>query len=230
MAPALTKYPHEARVQRFAYMALAGATLLAVFLAQRSPGAVLGMTVPFLVMFALVALGAVVGIVAVVRRSAAIALGAGALLALGVVPGGFLEPGILGYGAGLLIGALILGFGELVHMTQRYDRAHQLIDEEGVSEDSLDRVTDEALKTLWQRTGLALGLALAPVILVLLLAAFGPQAWREGLETAAPLGVAVVALTMFVAIAIFILTRGATLSEENDQEPEAVAVAEVQLG
>lgn len=226
MAPALTKYPHEARVQRFAYVTLGAAALLALFLAQRSPGALLGITVPFVVMLGLAALGVILGVASVVRRAAPLALGAGALLALAVVPGGSLEPGILGYGAGFLLGALILAFGELVHMTQRYDRAHKLIEEEGVSEDSLDRVTDEALKTLWERTGLALALALAPVAIVLLLAAAGPRAWREGLETAAPLGVAVMALAIFSGIAIFILTRGATLRGLRQTEPEAVAVAE----
>jgi hypothetical protein len=229
-AEVLARHPHEARVQRYAYAALALATIVAAFLALRADGTFLAFAAPTLALLAIVAAGAVVGVVAVVRRRTVVALAAGALLALGVVPDGHaLHPGVLGYAAGLLLGGLVLAFGELVHQTSRYDAAHRLIEEEGVSEEGLDRVTDEALRTLGERALLALGLAALPVLAALALATVGPAAWRAGIETSSTLGVTVLALALFGGVSLFILTRGSTLRSPQEPEQEAVAVADVEV-
>jgi hypothetical protein len=228
MAPALTRHPHEARVQRYAYGALAGALVADGFLALITPGDVLGVRVPLLATLGLALAAAVVGVVGVARRSGGTALAAAGLLAASAVPGGASAPGVLAYAAGLLLGGLLLAFGELAHQTARYERAHRVIEEEHVGEESLDRVTDEALRTLGERALLALGVAAAPVALALLLSWIGPAPWREGLETASPLGAAVLALAVFAGIAIFILTRGAKLRDESSPK-EVVAVAEMEI-
>lgn len=219
---ALVAQPHERRVQRFAYVALGLVAALGLWLALRSPGRLLGLDVPLGATLGLVALGAVVGLVAVARRATPLALAACALLVLGVAPGGDLAPGAAGYAAGFLFGALLLAFGELVHMTTRYDKAHKLVEEEGVPEESLDRVTDEAVKTLATRAGLALALALGAALAAVGLARWGPPALREGLETAAPLGVAVVALLVLSALSLYVLARGSRLRrDEETAAPDA---------
>lgn len=218
---ALVAQPHERRVQRFAYLALAGVAALAAWLALRSPGRLLGLDVSPAATLGLVGLGAAAGAVAVARRSTPLALAACALLVLGVAPGGDLAPGAAGYAAGFLFGALLLAFGELVHMTTRYDKAHKLVEEEVVPEESLDRVTDEAVKTLATRAGLALALALGAALVALGLARWGPAAFREGIETAAPLGVAVVALLALSALSLYVLVRGSRLRRDGEPSQEA---------
>ena len=219
---ALVAQPHERRVQRFAYLALALAAGLGLYLALGSEGKLLGVQVPLLAALGLVLAGAVLGVVAVVRRATGLALAACALLVLGVVPGGARAPGLLGYALGFLFGALVLCFGELVHMTTRYETAHKLVETEGVPEESLDHVTDEAVKTLAVRAGLALALALSAALAALALTRWGPAAFREGIETAAPLGVAVLALLAFAAISLFVLVRGSRLRRGGEEPKEAM--------
>ena len=79
------------------------------------------------------------------------------------------------------------------------------------------------LVELWSQ----MGWPVRSVILVLTLAGVGPAAWREGIETAAPLGVAVAAAATFGVVSIIILTRGARLRPTDGSSQEAVAVAEV---
>jgi hypothetical protein len=213
---------HAARVQRYAYAALAIATILAAYVAIASRALVLGVKVPLVVTLALVAAGAIAGVVAVVRRHTPLAFAGAGLLVLGVTPGGALDPGLAGYAAGFAFGALLLAYTELVHQTSRYDRAHRIIEEEGVSEDSLDRVTDEALRTLLTRAGLAVGLAAAGALLVLLLRAVGPQPFREGIETSAPLGVAVASLFLFAILTVIVLLRGASFRFRREKENKEV--------
>lgn len=206
--------PHQARVQRWGYAAVALAALVAALDAR---GLLLG----------LVALGAVAGAVAVHRRSSPLAIGAGALLVGSVVPAGSLDPGLAGYARGFALGALVLCVHELVAQTARYDRAHKLVDEQAASEASLDRVTDEALKTLGARLALALALALAPVALALALAAGGPALLRASVETASPLGVAVLATGVLGALTLLVLARGARLrrGDKPTETPEVAADA-----
>lgn len=222
---ALVAQPHERRVQRFAFVALALASMLALWLATTSEGRILGNAVPLAARLGLVAAGAMAGVVAVARRSTVTAVAAGGLVVLGLAPGGALAPGLAGYALGALFGAALLAFVELVHMTTRYDKARRLVEEEGVPEESLDRVTDEAVKTLGSRAGMALALALAAVLAALGLAQAGPRALRDGLETAAPLGVATVALLLFAALSIFILVRGSTFGRRSEDDPAPQEVA-----
>lgn len=219
---ALVAQPHERRVQRFAYLALALAAALGLWLAVRSEGRLLGVQVPLLAMLGLVLAGAAVGVVAVVRRATGLGLAACALLVLGVTPGGALAPGLAGYALGFLFGALVLCFGELVHMTTRYETAHKLVETEGVPEESLDHVTDEAVKTLGVRAGLALALVLAAALAALALSRWGPAAFREGIETAAPLGVAVLALLALASLSLYVLVRGSRLRRREEEPKEAI--------
>lgn len=216
---ALVQQPHERRVQRFAFLALAGLTILGVVLALRSPGRLGPMEVPAAAMLGLVILGAAVGVAGIVRRAVVLATVGAALVVLGLAPGGELAPGVLGYALGLVFGALVVAFCELVHMTTRYETAHKLVEEEGVPEESLDRVTDEAVRTLGSRAGLALALAAGGALLALSLATAGPRAFREGLETGAPLGVAVASLVLYSILMLYVLVRGSSLRPDApDQE------------
>lgn len=222
----LVAQPHERRVQRFAYGALGAAALLGAVVILPAEGRFLGVEIPLLGMLGLLLVGAGLGVFATLRRSTTLALGAAALMILGVAPAGALAPGVLGYALGILFAMAVLAFGELVHMTTRYDTAHKLVEEDGMPEEHLDRVTDEAVKTLATRTGLAAGLAAAGVGLALLLAAAGPRALREGLETAAPLGVAIATLLILSALTLYVLARGSRLRrDEGHTEPVAQEAA-----
>lgn len=201
-------YPHEKRFMRFAYVALVLAAGLAVALATQGDGKPFGVEVPALYAILLAVLGLAVGAVGTHRRSGVVALAACALLALAVVPAGAAEPGPLGYALGILFGLALLAYGELVHMTTRYDRAHAAVERENVPEDHLDRVSDEALKTLATRGLLAAGLAALGVALAFLLALAGPLRLREAVETRAHLGAAVASLALLGGLGLFILVRG----------------------
>lgn len=217
----LVAQPHERRVQRFAYGALLAATLLAVIVILPAEGRIFGLDVPLLAMLALLLVGAGLGVFATVRRSTTLALAAAALMLVSVAPAGTLEPGIFGYALGLLFAVALLAFGELVHMTTRYDTAHKLVEEDGMPEEHLDRVTDEAVKTLAARAGMAAGLVAGGVALALLLAAAGPRALRDGLETAAPLGVAIATLLILSALTLYVLARGSRLRRDEGQPEPA---------
>lgn len=219
----VAKYPHEARVQRWGYGAILAAAALAALDAVLANGRLLGIDVPLAARLGLVAVGALVGLVAVYRRSTPIALAAAGLLVLGVLPAASAQPGLFGYARGLALGVLLLAFGELVHQTARYDRAHQLVEQEGASEEGLDRVTDEALKTLGTRTLLALAVAALGALGALGLATVGPASLREGLETASPVGAAVLSLLVFAIISMFILVRGSRFRREASPTQEVAA-------
>lgn len=214
-------HPHERRFQRFGYAALAALTLLAAtVLLQGEPGAFgveLGLLPLGLVLVALVA-----GALAVHRRSALLALATAVLMALAVAPVATPSPGLGGYAMGVLFGALLLAFGELVHLTTRYDRAHAAVEKEGVPEDHLDRVSDEALKTLATRALLAGLFAFAGVLLAFLLALAGPLRLREAVETTAPLGVALASLVLMAGTGFYVLARGGPRREDPAPPLESV--------
>lgn len=219
----LAKHPHEARVQRYAYATLIAASALAAWDAAASNGKIFDTEIPVYARFGLVAAGAITGLVAASRRSAPVGAASAALILLGVIPGGSLAPGLMGYARGFLLGGMLLAFLELVHMTQRYDRAHKLVEEEGASEEGLDRVTDEALKTLGGRAAAGIGLAFVAVLLALGFAAFGPTSWREAVETASPLGVGVFVIGILGSLTLYILARGAKLRGEAPLASSEVA-------
>lgn len=212
-------HPHEKRVQRHAYVALAVATLLALLQATRGDAAAFGQKIPLLAGVALGVVGAIVGAVAVHRRSGALALAACGLLILALLPGALVEPGLAGYGLGLLFGLALLLYGELVHMTTRYDRAHAAVETENVPEEHLNKVTDEALKTLAVRGLLAAAFAAAGVLLAFLLGAIGPAQWRAAIETRRPLGVALATLVLLALAGLVVLARGATLRRDANPSP-----------
>lgn len=217
-------HPHERRFVRLAYVALVAAAGLAFALAATGEGKAFGAEMPALLAPALVLAGVALGAVGARRRSGGVALAACALLALALVPAGGPDAGLADYALGLLFGLALLAYGELVHMTARYDRAHAAVERENVPEDHLDRVADEALKTLATRGVLALGLAALGVLLAFLLASAGPLRLREAVETRAPLGVALASLALMGGIGLFILVRGARAPRQEPQEsaPDAV--------
>lgn len=215
-------YPHEKRVQTFAYAALGGAAGLASVLGQQGRGPLLGVAVPALASFGLLLAGTLVGGAGAFRRDARIALAGCALLVLAVLPADLDAPGMVGYATGYLFGAALLLYGELVHMTARYEKAHKAVEEENVPEEHINHVTDEALRTLFARGALATLAAAGAVAFAYLLAALGPRAWREAVETTAPLGVAVAALALAAGAATFILFRGSRLRLRR-QTPQETA-------
>lgn len=190
--------PHERKVRRWAWLALALATLLATLQAW-----------PHLAGLGAALAGAIVGAVAILRRSAPTALAACLLLALGLLlAGGVPRPGMGAYLVGILFGAALVAFGECVHVTARHT------DKNGLPQAHLDRVATQTLATLGMRGLLAAALAGAGLLLAWLLATLGPAALREGVETTAPLGVAVASLSLMGGAALFVLARGSRLRRQ----------------
>lgn len=216
-------YDHAKRVQRYAYVTFALAAGAAAFIASRSTDVVLGAALPRGLDLGLAALGLLAGVLATSRRSTPIAAAAAGILVLAVVPGALVHPGWPDYALGLAFGVLALAALELVHMTVRYERAHRAVETEGVPEEHINRVTDEALKTLAQRGGLALAGAAAAVGGAYLLAAVGPLAWRESLETTAPLGVALAGLVLALVAALVILVRGSAIRRSDESTSTEIA-------
>lgn len=212
-------FPHERRLQGLAYAALALAALLAFVAVRQGEGRLFGVDVPALASYVLLAAGLVAGVVAVARRVPALALAAAFLLALAALPAGLLSPGLLAYATGLAFAGAALAFGELVHMMGRYERAHRAVESDGLPEDHLDRVTDEALATLAGRLGLSLLVAGAGVALAFILSLAGPAQWRAALETTSPLGVALASLSLLGLGALIVLFRGARLPWRRARPP-----------
>ena len=215
-------YPHEKRVQRNGYIALGGTVVLgAVLVALADRPRLLGADIPPTALYGALLLGAIVASVAIARRSDLLAGIGAAILVLGVLPAADARPAWWLYALGILYGGALLLTIELVHMTERYERAHRAVESENVPEEHVNRVTDEALRTLSARAGVAaLGVA-AIVALAFGLAQFGPRQWRAAVETAAPLGVAVLALAVAGALSLYILARGATFRFRREaQEKE----------
>lgn len=216
MSPKTPPYPHEKRVQRYGYVALAATTLTGIVLALVVDARLLGLALPGYVPLALLLAGAALGAFAVARRSSPSSLGAAALLVLGVIPAADARPGIGTYALGLVFGLALLLTLELVHMTERYERAHRAVENDNVPEEHINQVTDEALRTLGARGGIAALCAAGAIGLAFLLAAIGPAQWRAAVETSAPLGVAVLALALAGGASLFILARGATFRLRRD--------------
>lgn len=213
-------WPHEKRVQRYAYGALFASVLIGAILATREDTALFGLALPVFVPLALLGAGALLGAIAISRRASPLVIGAAALLALGVLPAGSARPGIGAYATGLVFGLALLLLLELVHMTERYERAHRSVEDSNVPEDHINRVTDEALRTLATRSAAAALAAAGAVALAYLLATLGPAKWRAAAETSAPLGVAVVALALAGAVSLSILARGATFRLRRETTPK----------
>lgn len=209
-------YPHERRIQRFAYVALAACVGLAAALVLQGEPRVLGADVGALP-WALLALGAIALAIAIARRTTWLAFVGGALLALAVVPAAQPRPGVAGYALGLGFGAALLAAAELIHMMERYEKAHRAVDSEGVPEDHINKVTDESLRTLGTRALLALTGCAAAIGAAFFLSLVGPRQWRAAAETTAPLGVAVMALALAGIVSLFILARGARLRRDEEK-------------
>jgi len=218
--PATSATPYDARIQRYAYLALAGATTLAFLLVLGKEPRLLGLELPAWASFAALGLGVVLAIVGIARRSdVLVGVGAGALV-LGTLPGGVSQTSLYTYALGVLFGLALLLLVELVHMTKRYARAHRAVETENVPEEHINRVTDEALKTLGSRAGLAALAVAGAVALAFLVASVGPRQWRAATETTAPLGVAVMGLALAGAASLFILARGAKFRLRREPRPK----------
>lgn len=214
-------YAHQKRVQRYAYVAFGAASVFAILAALSGEGRLLGLDVPLGTSLGLAVAGLAVGVFATARRATSLALSAAALLTLAVTPHGALRPTPVDYALGLLFGGLLLAAVELVHITVRYERAHRAVDRDNVPEEHVNRVTDEALKTLAARAAIALAGAALVVALAFLVARVGPLAWREALETTAPVGVAVTAVAVLVPISLYILLRDASFRRADAATTES---------
>ncbi len=217
------EFPHERRAQRASLTALTVSIVLGFILAGFGTGRIdLGVPLPALLLIA----SFLVGTTAVLRRVVWLALVAAGLSVAGVAMG---KSSLDGLGlAGLALGYAVatLAFGELTHVTQRYEKAHKVVENEHVSEESLNRVTSETLKTLATR-GLLSALAVTlGIALTWILRFAGPRQWRAALETTSALGVALATLALFAAASLFILARGAKLRAE-ESSPRSSKTAEV---
>lgn len=221
----MTDYPNEKRVQRQAALAYVLAAGLAIWLALTGESRVLGITVPIAVTGGAAVVGLALGLLAAQRRHMGTALAAAAFLVIAVAPNGALAPSLLDYALGILFGALLLAATELVHMTVRYERAHRAVETGTVPVEHVNRVTDEALKTLAARIGVAAASVAGAVLIAHGLAAFGPRVWREALETTAPLGFAVWGLVLLAAASIYILVRGARFGRASDDPTNNLEIA-----
>jgi len=218
-------YPHERRLQRLAFVALAAAAVLSFIAIAQGRSRLFGADLPLAAPYGVAALGALLGVAAIVRRAASLVLAACAGLILGALPAALVEPGFLAYAVGLALGAALLAVAELVHMMTRYEAAHKAVEEDGLPEAHLDRVTDEALATLSGRLGLALALAGAGLGLAYALRFLGPAQWRDALETTAPLGVALTTLALVGAGGLMILFRGARMPWRRSRSQETASDA-----
>lgn len=217
-----TSFPHERRLQRYASLALAGAVGLGAWLILQGEPRVGAYEIPALAPWALLVVGAVATLVGTLRRATWLAILGAAILALAVVPASQPRPDALGYGLGLAFGAFLLCAGELVHMMERYQKAHRAVESENVPEEHINRVTDESLRTLALRAGLSVLACGAAVGLAYALSAIGPRQWRAAAETTAPLGVALAALALAGLVSLSILARGASLRREDAQPKEVL--------
>lgn len=213
-------HPHEKRIQRYAFGALAATTLLSLQQVFAGDGELGAFELSLGALAGLALVGAVVGVVGVVRRSMLITAIAAALQVLALVPGGAPRPTVAAYAIGLLFGVALLLLVELVHMMERYERAHEAVDTENVPEEHVNRVTDEALRTLATRASFASLVVAGAIGVSYALAAWGPRQWRAATETSAPLGVAVVALALAGAVSLSILARGATFKFRRSPKPK----------
>jgi uncharacterized membrane protein len=105
-------------------------------------------------------------------------------------------------------------------MTDRYERAHKAVEKENVPEEHINRVTDEALKTLASRASFAVLAVAAAIGIAFLLRLIGPRQWRDAVETTAPLGVAVAGLALAGAVSLSILARGAVYRLGREPRPK----------
>lgn len=212
----------EGKHRRRALLALGALAALTLFLAARGPAVAFGVELGLLPL-ALPLAALVPGVLALRRGGVPLALAACGLFVLAVAPVADEEPGPAGYALGLAFGLLLLAYGELVHMTTRHARARKAVEDDALAGDHLDRVRDEALRTLLTRAALAAGLAALAVLLAFLLALIGPARLREAVETRAPLGVALSSLVLMGGVGFYVLVRGARRTPENasDVQPPA---------
>src|SRR5581483_4439694 len=90
-------YPHERRLQRLAFVALAAAAVLSFIAIAQGRSRLFGADLPLAAPYGVAALGALLGVAAIVRRAASLVLAACAGLILGALPAALVEPGFLDY-------------------------------------------------------------------------------------------------------------------------------------
>lgn len=208
-------FPHERRLQAIAGVALAAAVVLAAVAVLQGNVRLFGVALPSALPYALLAAGAIAGLVAIVRRATLVAVAAVLCLVLATLPANLLAPGALAWVVAYAFALAALVFAELVHMMGRYESAHRAVESDGLPEEHLNRVTDEALATLAGRAGIALLVAAAGLGLAVLLSFVGPAQWREALETRSPLGVALASGVLLGVGGLLVLFRGARAPWRN---------------
>lgn len=213
----MSGFEQERRAQRFAFLALGAAALLGLFQVGLAPAAVLGFALPVGVPLAVVVVGALMGLPAVMRRTPGVGYAAAGVMLAGLALAKVGAPGVVAYVLALVFAGALLGFVELVHVAQRHERAHRVVETEHTPEASLDHVTAQTLSTLASRAGLAMGGVALGILITFGLARVGPAQWREAVEVTGPLGVALATLTLFGGAAYYVLVRGARLRDERPE-------------
>ena len=85
-------YPHERRLQRLAFVALAAAAVLSFIAIAQGRSRLFGADLPLAAPYGVAALGALLGVAAIVRRAASLVLAACAGLILGALPAALVSP------------------------------------------------------------------------------------------------------------------------------------------
>lgn len=214
MSP-MSGYEQERRAQRFAFIALALSALLGLIQTGVTPGSLFGMPLPAGVGLGLVILGAILGIVAVMKRAPGLAYATPGAMLTGLALTVTGEPTLVALILGLAFAGALLAFLELVHIARRYEKAHKVVETEHAPEESLNHVTIETLRTLTTRLGLAIAGVALGAGLATLLSKLGPRQWRGALETAGPIGIAVFTLALFGLASLYVLSRGGRLREQT---------------
>lgn len=208
----LAEYPTERRVQWLAIASLAGAAIMDALLVGFDPVRYIGYDIPGVVALALVAVAIVVGVVAVVKRSlvlVGVAIAALLVPALGERPWEITAWRFVG---SIAFGFLTLAYGELVHMTIRYEKYHKVVDERRTSAAGLDHATEEYLKTFTSVFGLSAAITALVGIVFFLLLTLGPAQHRASIDFRSFYGLAGAAFLVFGTLVVIALARDADWS------------------
>lgn len=218
----LAVYPAERRIQVLALGALVAAVAVDAVLIGLDPVILIGFEIGAPVALGVLAVATVLGVVAVIRRDLRVLAAAIAGLVLPALAERSWEVTSFRFVGSVLFGFLLLAYGELVHMTTRYEKWHRVADETRTSADALDNATDEYLRTFTTVFGASALVSAVVGAVFFALMRFGPAQHRASLDFQSFYGLVGAALIVFGALGLYALGRGADWSRPN-RPPKAAA-------
>lgn len=208
----LAPYQSERRIQVLALTSLVAAVGLNALLVGFDDARLFGLTIPGTVVLGLLAAPLFLGAVAVVRRSLPLLAGTIGILTITALLERPWEVEAAGLFLALLFGMSTLAFGELVHMTLRYEKLHEAVEKAGTGTESLDHAVSEYLKTFAFVFSLTIALGGAVGLLFTTLREFGPAQHRASFDYTSVYGLVGAAAILFTALLLAALARGADFS------------------